>query len=137
RGAHHRNRVPGRHLEAEPLENLPLGLVSKGDVLEPDLPAPDLQLPGTGLVFYFRISSQNPEHQLDVDHRLLDLTIDHTHEIERLVELDHHCIEHHQIADRIGALADAEDAHHHERREPDGEDRRLPGIADSKRHVGL
>ena len=74
---------------------------------------------------------------LDVDHRLLDLAIDHAHEIERLVELDHHGVDHDEIADGVGAVLDAVGAHHHGDGEPDGEDRRLAGIEHGERHIGL
>src|SRR5262249_34854111 len=66
-----------------------------------------------------------------------DLAIDHAHEIERLVELDHHRIDHHEIADGVGALLDAIGAHHHDGGEPDREDYCLAGIEHGERDVGL
>src|SRR4030095_12856820 len=84
-----------------------------------------------------RLARQNGEHGLDVDHRLLDLAIDHAHEIQGLVELDHHGIDHDEVADGIAALLDAEGAHHHADRKPDGEDRHLTGIEHGERYIGL
>jgi len=57
---------------------------------------------------------------------LLDLAIDHAHEVQRLVELDHHGVDHDEIADGVGTGADAVGAHHHGHREPDGEDHAWP-----------
>ena len=52
------------------------------------------------------------EHHFDVDDRLLDVAIDHAHEVQRLIELKHHQVDQHEIADRVAAGADADDAHH-------------------------
>ena len=69
--------------------------------------------------------------------RLLDLAVDHAHEVERHVELQHQHVDHHELADRLRA-GDA-------RRAPpaacrpsaDGEDQRLAGVEHGERAVGL
>ena len=89
------------------------------------------------LVLDLRLAREDREHDLDVGHRLLDLAIDHAHEIERLVELDHHGVDQHEIADRLGAGLDLEGAHHHDGGEPEGEDHRLAGVEHGERGIGL
>ena len=100
------------------------------------VPLRHLERRRAGDVLDFRLARQNREHQLDVGHRLLDLAIDHAHEIERLVELDHHGVDQHEIADRLGAGLDLVGAHHHGGGEPEGEDHRLPGVEDGERGIG-
>ena len=129
--------MAGGHLEADPVEDLPLGLVGEGDVLETDRTALDHQRLGAGLVLDLRLAREDREHPLDVDHRLLDLAIDHAHEIERLVELDHHGVDHHEVADGVGAVLDAVGTHHHDGGKADREDRGLAGVEHGERDIGL
>ena len=133
----HRHFAAGRDLEAEPFEDFPIGLVGEGDVLEADRTALDHERLGVRLVLDLRLAREDCEHPLDVDHRLLDLAIDHAHEVERLVELDHHGVDHHEVADGVGAGLDAVSAHHHHRGKPDREDNRLAGIEHGERDIGL
>ena len=55
---------------------------------------------------------ENVEHRADVENRLLDVAIDHAHEIERLIELHHHHIQEREIACGIAPRANIEDAHY-------------------------
>ena len=96
-----------------------------------------LQRLGARSVLDLGLARQHREHDLDVDHRLLDLAIDQAHEIQRLVELDHHGVDHDEIADGVGAALDAVGAQHHGGGEPEREHRRLPGIENRERDVGL
>ncbi len=135
--ADHRHGLAGRHLEADAFEDDAFRLIGEGDVLEADVAAGHLQRTGAGGVLDLRRARNNREHVLDVGHRLLDLAIEHAHEIERLVELDHHGVDQHEIADRLAAGLDLVGAHHHGGGEPDGEEHRLPGVEHGERGVGL
>ena len=137
RRADDRDRLAGRHLEAHALEDRPRRLVGELDVVEADRALPDRNRLGVRLVHDLGRSLEDPEHGLDVDRRLLDLAIDHAHEIQRLVELDHHGVDHHEVADRVLAALNAERAHHHDGREAHREDRRLPGVEHGERGVGF
>src|SRR5581483_10154166 len=109
----HRDRAPGRHFERDALEDLALRFSYEPHVLEPDGAASDVERLGSGLVLNLGLARKDCEHRFDVDDRLLDLAIDHAHEVERLVELDHHRVDHHEIAYGIATVADAERAHYH------------------------
>ncbi len=102
-----RDRVPGRHLEADALQDRTRRLIGEADIVEADRALRHLQSRRARLVLDLRIARQHAEHDLDIGHRLLDLAIDHAHEIQRLIELDHHGVDHDEIADRIGAVLDA------------------------------
>ena len=132
-----RNSAARRHLEADALQDRPRRLIGERDILEADVARPHIERFRIRLVLDLRIARQDREHGLDVGDRLLDLAIDHAHEIERLVQLDHHRVDHHEIADRVGAGADAVGAHHHGGAEPEGEDHRLAGIEHGERGVSL
>ena len=99
-----------------PLQDRPRRLVGEVHVLEADRALGDDERRGAGPILDLGLAAEDREHLLDVDHRLLDLAIDHAHEIERLVELDHHGVDHDEVADRLGAGLDAVDDERHRRR---------------------
>ena len=105
------------------------------DILEAHGPGGDRERGRTRLVGDFRILGEQVEHGLDVDDRLLHLAIEHAHEIQRLVQLDHHGIDQHEIANRVRAIADTADAHDHHHRQADGEDDALPRVQHGQRHI--
>ena len=82
--------LPGRHLEGDALQDRPRGIVGEVHVLEADGGGAHVERVGARLVLDLGIALQHVEHGFDVDDRLLDLAIDHAHEVQRLVELDHH-----------------------------------------------
>ncbi len=90
--------------------------------------------PGKSLISGFWL--KNVEHRTDVDDRLLDLAIDHAHEVERLIELQHHHVEQREIADRVAPGADAGDAHQQHRDHADREDHRLARVQHRQRDIG-
>ena len=57
------------------------------DILETDHAAPHFERLGARLILDLRLAGEDCKHRFDVDHRLLDLAIDHAHEIQRLIEL--------------------------------------------------
>ena len=61
----------------------PLRIVSERDVLELDLALGDVKRLGARAIEDLGRFLQQSEHRLDVDQPLLDLAIDHAHEIER------------------------------------------------------
>ncbi len=132
-----RDRPAGRHFEAHAFQDWARRLVGKGHVLEADCTRAHHQRLGVGPIGDVRRPVQHAEHGLDIDGGLLDLAIDHAHEVQRLVELDHHGVDHDKIADGVGALLDAVGAHHHGGGEPEREDDGLAGIEHRKRGVGL
>src|SRR6185436_17245054 len=77
------------------------------------------------------------EHDFNVGDRLLDFAVDHAHEIQRLIKLDHHRIDQHEIADSLGARFYLESAHHHGGGKSAGEDDGLPRVEHGKRSVGV
>ncbi len=105
-----RDGAPGRHLEGDAAQDRPRRLVGEVHVLEADRALGDDERRRAGPILDLGLAAEEREHLLDVDHRLLDLAIDHAHEIERLVELDHHGVDHDEVADRLGAGLDAVDA---------------------------
>ena len=96
-----------------------------------------LERTGVRSFFDLRLAGQDREHDLDIDHRLLDLAIDQAHEIQRLIQLDHHRIDHDEIADGIGPGGNAVSAKHHRRGEANGENDCLSGIEHCERGVGF
>ena len=89
------------------------------------------------LVLDLGIALEDMEHVVDVDHGLLDLAIEHAHEIQRDVELNQHRVDEHEIADRRPARRDIARDEQHQDRHADGEDHRLAGIEDRERGIGL
>jgi DNA-directed RNA polymerase specialized sigma24 family protein len=103
------------------------------NVLETDLAGIDPQRQRTRLVLDLGILPDQREHLLDVERRLLDLAIDGAHEIQRLVELDQHGVDQHEIADRMGAGAKTAHRHYHRERQAGGEDDCLAKIEPGER----
>jgi len=81
------HHLPRRHLEAHIFQDRPFGVVGEGDVVEFDLAPLDAERLGARPVDDLRRLVQQREHRLDVDQPLLDLAIDHAHEVERDIEL--------------------------------------------------
>ena len=129
--------VTGRNLEAQAFEDRTRRLIGERHVLEADGAGAHLERTGVRGILDLGLALQDRKHDLDIDHRLLDLAVEQPHEIQRLIELDHHGVDHDEIADRVGAALDADGAEHHRPRQPEGEDDRLPGIEDGERGVGL
>ena len=126
RGADDRHHLAGRHLEGEAVQDDPLGLVAELHVLEADGAARYPERHGARAVRHLRRLGQHVHHALDVGQRLLDLAIDHAHEVERNEQLQHQRVDHHEVADGLGAGGDVVARHHHAGGQRDGEDRR-PG----------
>ena len=114
-----------------------LGIVGEIDVLEPHRAVADDERPRARPVGDFGALAEDDEHHFDVDDRLLDLAIDHAHEVERLVELQHHRVEQHEVADVVAMAADAVDAHRQHDDHADGENDRLAGVEHRQRDIGL
>ncbi len=97
----------------------------------------DLERLRTGLVDDFRILHEQREHRLEIDKALLDVAVDHAHEIEGHVELDQDGVDHDEIADRSlashHALGGKQEAHRH----ADREDQRLARVEHGQRIIGL
>src|SRR5262249_35347812 len=92
---------------------------------------------GRGTVGNLRLAGQQSKHNLDVDDRLFDFAVDHAHEIQRSVELNHHGVDHDKVTNRVGALFDAYRAQYHRGRQPNGENHRLSGVEHREGHIGL
>ena len=69
------------------------------------------------------------EHGLDVDQALLDLAIDHAHEVERHVELDQDRVDHDEVADRVRAGEHVARREQHADHRSDREDHRLARLS--------
>ena len=91
--------VARRHLEGDTLQDHPFGIVAELHVLEADPALAYEERFRVRLVVYFRLTRENAEHDLDVGDRLLDLAVEHPHEVQRDVELDQHGVDHDEIAD--------------------------------------
>ena len=91
------------NLEIEAAQNLPPGIIGEMHVLEAQRALRDDQRGRVGRLGDLVGLMQDFEHHADVDHRLLHLAIHHAHEIERLVKLDQHGVEHDEIADAYSA----------------------------------
>ena len=135
-GTDDRNRLAGRHFEAETLEDRPLRIIGKAHVLEAHIARGHRERFRAGNVLDLGRTRQHIEHLLDVDDRLSDLAIDESHEVQRHKELDHHGVDHHEVADRVCAITDRESAHQHGRRQSGGEDHGLSGVENRKRSIG-
>ena len=125
-----------RNREAHLLQDRALRIVGEGHVLEVDLAFLHPQLLGARLVDDLRRFVQQREHGLDVDQALLDLAIDHAHEIERQVELYEDGVDHDEVADGERAACHVARRQQHADHRADGEDQRLAGIEQAERAVG-
>ena len=123
-------------VERDAAQDRPAGIIGELDVLEPDRAGAHLQWLRPGKVFDLGILRQDGEHRLDVDDRLLDVAIDHPHEIERLVELQHDQIHQHKGADGLRSIPHLGDAHHQNHDQTEGENDRLTGVERRQRDVG-
>ncbi len=132
-----RDRLAGRHFETETFEDQTLGIVREPHILEPQMARCHGQGPCAGNILDLGLALQNVEHLLDVDDRLFDLAIDHAHEIQRLVKLDHHGVDQDKIADCMSAVADPGRTHQHDRRETGRENDRLSGVEQGKRGISF
>ena len=104
----HGDRLSRRHLEAHVEQDLALGVVAEIDIPERDRGAArGIERPGPGLVLDLAVFPQQVEHLFHVGERLLDLAVHDAEKVERNVELDQQCVDHHQIADGHGAPDDA------------------------------
>src|SRR5581483_9795902 len=115
RWSDNRDRMTCGNVEAYALQDRTRRLVGKHDIVEADISPYGLQRPRAGPVLHLGLAAEDLKHRLDVDDALLDLAIDHAHEVERLIKLDHHRVDHHEIADRLRARGDLGGAHHHRR----------------------
>jgi len=79
---------------------------------------------------------QQREHGLDINQALLDLAIDHAHEIERQIELHQDGVDHHETADGEHTAGDVAGREQHADDGPEREDHRLPGIQPPERGIG-
>ena len=101
------------------------------------VPPADLQRHGARPVRHLRALGQHVHHALDVGQRLLDLAVDHAHEVERDEELQQQRIDHDEVADGLGAGHDVEHGHGHAAGERRGEDDGLAGVEHGERGVAL
>src|SRR5262245_22257188 len=92
---------------------------------------------GVGAVLDLGALAKNREHHFDINNCLPELAVDDTHEIERLIKLNHHRIDEDEIANRIRAVHNAMDAHRHRYSKPKREYDGLARIEESKRGVCL
>ncbi len=106
-------------------------------VLEPHRAGADRKRRRAGMVGDLGLAVEDVEHLLDVGSGLLDLAVDHAHEVERLVELDQHGVDHDEVAHRVDARGNALHDHDHAGRQTDGEDYGLACVEDGQRRVGL
>ena len=126
------DHLPGRHLEAHMFQDRPLGIVGERHVLELDLALGDVKRLGARAIDHLRRLVQQREHRLDVDQPLLDLAIDHAHEIERQVKLHEDRVDHHEAADGEHAVAHVARREQHADDRAHGEDHRLAGVEHSR-----
>ena len=70
-------------------------------MIETDRAAVDVQRLGAGPVRDLRILVEHFHHALDVGQPLLDLAIDHAHEIQRHEKLQHQQVDHREMADGV------------------------------------
>ena len=87
RRAHDRDRLAGRHGEADALEHHALRIVGEHDIVETDLAARDFERLGARLVRHFLRLMQQAEHGVHVHQRLRDFAIDRAQQIERHIKL--------------------------------------------------
>src|SRR3984957_8628173 len=106
------DRVARRRLERYSPEDRPVRVVMERNVLETDRAPGNFEIARARRVANFRMLVEDVEHRPDVEDRLLDLAIHHAHEIERLIELQHHYVQESEIARCIASHANIEDAHH-------------------------
>ena len=79
---------------------------------------------------------QQREHRLDIDQALLDLAIDHAHEIQRQIKLHEDRVDHHEVADGEHPTRDIARREQHADDRAEREDHRLPGIQHAERGIG-
>ena len=111
-------------------------LVGEAHILEANSAVPGDKRPHARLVLDLRIAGEDAEHDLDVGDRLLDLAIEHPHEIQGNIELDEHGVDHDEVADGAGTRLHVDDGERHDRGEPQREDHRLSGVEHRERGVG-
>ena len=127
---------PGGNLEAHILQDRSVRVIGEGDILELDLAFADAQRLGAFLVDDLGRLVQQREHRLDIDQALLDLAIDHAHEIERQIELHEDRVDHHEVADGEHPARDIARREQHADDRAQREDHRLPGIQHAERGIG-
>ncbi len=81
RRANNGHHLASWHLERDVLQDRPVRLVSEVNILETDRPAIDPQGLGVRLVDDLRMLVEQREHVLQIHETLLDLAIDHAHEV--------------------------------------------------------
>ena len=136
RGSDDGDCLARRRLERNAAQDLALGIVVELDVFEADIALRDDKRLGAWNVLNLGVLLENIEHQFDIDDRLLDVAIDHPHEVQRLIKLQHHQVEQREIADAVAAAANALHAHHDDDDEADGENYRLPRVEHGERSIG-
>ena len=77
-----------------------LGNVGEVHVLEAHDALRDMQRLRARLVLDLGVALEDLEHVVDVDQRLLDLAVEHAHEVQRDVELHQHRVDEDEAADR-------------------------------------
>src|SRR6202020_1803484 len=102
-------------------QNRPAWIVGEVYILEPDHAGGHLQRLSTGYVLDLGILRQDDEHRLDVDDRLPDIPVNHPHEIERLIELQHDQVDEHEGANGLSSVSHLGDAHQEDDNQADGE----------------
>ena len=56
------------------------------------------------LVLHLWRLAQEVEHRLDVHQRLLELAVNHAHEVEGLIKLNKNRVDQHEVANRHGSV---------------------------------
>ena len=133
----HRDRLAGRDLEADAVQDLAVGVVAEAHVLEAHRAAARHQRLGVGRVGDLAVLAEQREHLLHVDQRLLDLAVDDAEEVERDVELDHQRVDQHQVAERQRARDDADGRAPDQQRHRRGDDQALAEVEQRQRGLRL
>ena len=74
------------------------------------------------------MDTQEIEHLLHIDERLLDLTVDKAEEVERHVELDEEGVHEHEVAERHGARVNPLRGQDHDDDQPGRDDDALADV---------
>ena len=127
-GTYHRQRMPRRDGEADPMQDRSISLIGKGHIVEADAASADLEFRRCRQVAHLYWRVQQAEQPLDVDKRLADLAVDEAEEVEWDKQLDHVGIDHHQLAQGHGATGDLIGGHDHQQRHRAGNDQGLTRI---------